>query len=102
MRLSEVLKKNVERTPNFSSKPGIFSSPCSIELYTEIFDQENALDKLESFSSVNGPKFYKLPINNKKIKLVKQKWTLNEFTIHNQIKIRNFYGSKELNWKVLQ
>ena len=22
-------------------KPGIFSSPCSLELYTEIFEQEN-------------------------------------------------------------
>ena len=29
--------------------PGIFSAPCSIELYAEIFDQEDALEKLEKF-----------------------------------------------------
>ena len=26
--------------------PGIFSAPCVIELYTEIFDQENSLHNL--------------------------------------------------------
>ena len=89
------------KTSNLSSKPGIFSSPCSIELYTEIFDQENSLNMLETFASINGPNFYNLPINNNKIRIVNQKWTLDEFTIFNQVKIKNFYGGKELNWKVL-
>ena len=89
------------QTSNLSSKPGIFSSPCSIELYTEIFDQENSLNMLETFASINGPNFYNLPINNNKIRIVNQKWTLDEFTIFNQVKIKNFYGGKELNWKVL-
>ena len=84
-----------------SLKPGIFSSPCSIELYAEIFDQENALDKLELFSSINGPIFYNLPVNNSKIKIIKKKWTLDEFSINNEVKIKNFYGGKELNWQVL-
>ena len=86
---------------SLSSKPGIFSSPCSIELYADIFDQENALNKLESFASVNGPIFYKLPVNKKKIKIVRKKWILDEFTINNKIKIKNFYGGQELNWKVV-
>ena len=87
--------------PSLQGKPGIFSSPCSIELYTEIFDQENSLNMLETFASINGPNFYNLPINNNKIRIVNQKWTLDEFTIFNQVKIKNFYGGKELNWKVL-
>ena len=78
-----------------------FSSPCSIELYAEIFDQENALNKLESFASINGPIFYKLPVNKNKIKIMKKKWILNEYTTNNKVKIKNFYGGQELNWKVL-
>jgi dihydroorotase len=90
-----------DKVPSLSSKPGIFSSPCSIELYAEIFDQENALNKLESFASINGPIFYKLPVNKNKIKIMKKKWILNEYTTNNKVKIKNFYGGQELNWKVL-
>ena len=82
-------------------KPGIFSSPCSIELYTEIFEQENSLENLEKFSSINGPKFYRFPVNKDKLTLIRQNWKLEEYTIKNQNKIKNFYGGKELKWKVI-
>ena len=84
-----------------NTKPGIFSAPCSIELYAEIFEQENSIENLEYFASINGPKYYKLPINNNKIRLIKQKWKLEEYSEMNNIKVKNFYGGKELNWKVV-
>ena len=90
-----------DKVPDFSSKPGIFSSPCSIELYATIFDEENSIHNLEKFSSINGPIFYDLPINNSFITLKKEKWQLPEFTLFNKIKIKNFMGGKELKWKVL-
>ncbi len=90
------------KSSNLSSKAGIFSSVCSIELYAKIFDEENSLNNLENFSSINGPLFYNLPINKDKIKLIKKKWIVDEFTDENQIRIKNFYGGKELNWKVSQ
>ena len=71
-------------------KPGIFSAPCSIELYAEIFDQENSIGNLESFSSINGPNFYNLPVNTKKIKIIKEKWRLEEYTLHDDIRIKIF------------
>ena len=37
-----------------------------------------------------------------KIRIEKKKWTVAEFTTNNKVKIKNFYGGKELNWKVLQ
>ena len=49
-----------DKSNGLSSKPGIFSAPCSIELYAEIFEQENAINNLEIFSSINGAKFYQL------------------------------------------
>ena len=51
---------------------GIYSAHAAIELYAEAFDQNNALDKLEGFASLFGPKFYRLPVNTDKITLVKQ------------------------------
>jgi len=87
---------------NFSSKPGIFSSPCSIEIYTSIFEEENALNKLETFCSINGPTFYDLPINTNYLKLIREKWRVPEFTTFKDIKIKNFMGGKEINWKVVE
>ena len=88
------------KTDSISTKPGIFSSPCSLELYATIFEEEKALDKLEIFCSINGPSFYEMPINSKFIELIKQEWEVPEFTINNEIRIKNFYGGKKLNWKV--
>ena len=90
------------KVPNFSSKPGIFSASCSIELYASIFDQENSLNKLESFCSINGPNFYNLPINTDYIELVKQKWQIPKYIHYKDIKIKNFMGGKEIHWKVLK
>ena len=83
-----------------SPKPGIFSATSSIELYASIFEEENAIDSLETFSSINGPKFYDLPINDGKIKLFKEEWIIPDFVEQNNIKVKNFYGGKKLNWKV--
>ena len=88
------------KVPNFSSKPGIFSAFCSIELYTSIFDEENALDQLEKFCSINGPNFYKLPINSDYIELIRNKWLVPEYVEYNNVKVKNFMGGIEMDWKV--
>ena len=53
---------------------GVYSAFAAIELYAEVFEQENALDKLEAFASLNGPGFYQLPVNTDTITLVKKSW----------------------------
>ena len=57
---------------------GIYTAPAAIEFYAEVFDQENALDKLEGFASIYGPNFYDLPVNEDSITLQKQAWTMAE------------------------
>jgi dihydroorotase len=37
-----------------------------------VFEQDNALDKLEAFTSLNGPKWYGLPVNEETITLIKR------------------------------
>lgn len=51
---------------------GIFNSPNTMECLAQLFEEEDALDKLEAFTSLNGPKFYKLPPNDDTITLVKE------------------------------
>jgi dihydroorotase len=42
---------------------GCYTANAGIELYAEVFDAENALDRLEAFASFHGADFYGLPRN---------------------------------------
>lgn len=48
---------------------GVFNAPVAMQVYAQVFAEEEALDKLEAFTSVNGPRFYGLPINEERITL---------------------------------
>jgi len=48
---------------------GIFNAPTAMQCYAQVFAEEQALDKLEAFASLNGPKFYGLPVNEARISL---------------------------------
>lgn len=63
------LKENKESA---SGAAGVFSALASLQLITEIFEKENALDKLENFVSVYGTQFYKLPQCQDKVTLTKE------------------------------
>jgi dihydroorotase len=51
---------------------GIFNAPFAIESYAVVFEQEQALEKLEGFASEFGPRFYGLPLNEGTITLERQ------------------------------
>ncbi len=51
---------------------GIFNAPFAIESYAAVFEQEQALDRLEAFASEFGPRFYGLPLNSGRITLVRE------------------------------
>lgn len=42
---------------------GIFSASNTMQILAQIFEGENALDKLEGFTSIHGAQFYDLPMN---------------------------------------
>ncbi|MCP5143744.1 MAG: dihydroorotase [Gammaproteobacteria bacterium] len=42
---------------------GIYTAPVAMACYAQVFDQENALDRLEGFASIHGATFYRLPVN---------------------------------------
>ena len=48
---------------------GIFSATNTLSCLAHVFEEENALDRLEAFASLNGPAFYRLPVNARTITL---------------------------------
>lgn len=56
---------------------GCFTSPYALELYAQVFDEMNALEHFKAFTSVNGPRFFRLkPHNNDKVVTLKrEKWS---------------------------
>ena len=51
---------------------GIFNAFHALESYATVFEQEGALDRLESFASEYGPHFYGLPLNADTVTLVRR------------------------------
>ena len=50
---------------------GCFTAPNTMSLLAHVFDENQALDKLQAFACENGPAFYGLPINKGTLTLTK-------------------------------
>ena len=50
---------------------GVFSAPNTMALLAHVFEEDFALDQLEGFASLHGPEFYRLPVNEAQMTLVK-------------------------------
>ncbi len=48
---------------------GCFTAPNTMSILAQVFEDDGALDKLEAFTSLNGPAFYGLPPNETRITL---------------------------------
>jgi dihydroorotase len=66
---------------------GIYTAHAAIELYATAFEEAGAMDKLEAFASLHGPRFYGLPANEDRITLVREEWRVPE---------RVSFGAEEL------
>ena len=50
---------------------GCFTAPVHLACLAHVFEEEGELDKLEGFASIHGPNFYKLPLNEESITLIR-------------------------------
>ncbi|MEM7753076.1 MAG: dihydroorotase [Pseudomonadota bacterium] len=50
---------------------GCFTAPIALPCLAEVFEEAGALDQLEAFVSLNGPRFYRLPANDGTVTLEK-------------------------------
>lgn len=80
---------------------GIYTAHAAIELYAEVFEKANALEKLEAFASFNGADFYGLPRNTAKITLVKEPWSVSEKLDFGDRTLRPFRAGEIVKWRLL-
>jgi dihydroorotase len=80
---------------------GIFNAPTAIELYAEVFDAAGALDKLEGFASLNGPRFYGLPVNEQRLTLERSPMTVPDaVALPDGGEIRPFRAGEQVAWRI--
>jgi len=84
---------------------GIWNAPHAIESYAEAFEQEGALDRLENFASVFGPRFYGLPLNDTTITLVREPFSVPPRLHRNDaagaaVELVPFHAGERLHWRL--
>ena len=76
---------------------GIFNAPFALESYAAVFEEEGALDKFEAFASINGARFYDLPINEETITLERAELEVP----HDIDGVVPFHAGETLPWRFL-
>jgi dihydroorotase len=79
---------------------GIFSAPVALEIYAQVFDEENALDRLEAFAALNGPRFYGLKPNEERITLRRRSWVAPREIATGAGPVRPFRAGETIAWQV--
>jgi dihydroorotase len=78
---------------------GCYTALTALELYAEVFDAAEALDKLEGFASFHGPAFYGLPRNAGTVTLRRQPWTPPETLPFGDATLKPLRGGEVLAWQ---
>ena len=78
---------------------GIFGAPFALESYLTVFEQEDAIDRFEAFASLNGPAFYKLPVNEEMVTLARVDVPVPEELPLVGETIVPWHGGQTLGWK---
>jgi dihydroorotase len=78
---------------------GIFNAPVALESYAKTFEEEGALDKLEGFASLHGPRFYGLPVNAARVRLERVATRVPERVPVPGGELVPFHAGRELAWR---
>lgn len=77
---------------------GIFSAHAALEFYATVFEQADALDKLEAFASFYGADFYGLPRNEQQVTLSKTRLEIPAEISFGAQTLVPFFAGKTLEW----
>ena len=80
---------------------GIFNAPTALAVYATVFEEEDALENLEAFTSLNGPAFYGLSVNEERLTLARTPFDPPiDITLPTGSVIHPFLGGSRLEWSV--
>ncbi|MFC0225731.1 dihydroorotase [Serratia aquatilis] len=79
---------------------GVFNAPNAMPAYATVFEQLGALEHLEAFSSLNGPRFYGLPVNEDYITLERIAVSQPEEIALGSEAVVPFLAGEDIGWSV--
>ncbi|EMA9250280.1 TPA: dihydroorotase [Yersinia enterocolitica] len=79
---------------------GVFNAPSALPAYASVFEEMNALQHFEAFCSLNGPRFYGLPVNEDFVELVRVPFQQPEEISLGNESIIPFLAGQTINWSV--
>ena len=79
---------------------GIFNAPFALESYLAVFEEEGAIDRFEGFASLHGPAFYRLPVNQTTVTLVRDSAEVPERLAAGGSEIVPFHAGERLSWRL--
>jgi dihydroorotase len=80
---------------------GIFTAPCALEIYAEVFEEEDALDRLEGFAALNGAGFYRVPVNDTRVSLRREPYPVPEHIGGSENAVIPFRAGETLRWRLM-
>ena len=78
----------------------IFNAPVAMQVYAQVFAEEGALDKLEAFASLNGPRFYGLPLNPGTVTLERGELAVPATIDAGGTPVVPFHAGETLGWRL--
>jgi dihydroorotase len=79
---------------------GVFAGATALQTYAQVFDEENALDRLEAFASLNGARFHGLTPNSGTIELLRRPGALPAAVMVDDDEVVVFRGNEALPWSL--
>jgi dihydroorotase len=79
---------------------GCYTALHALELYAEVFEAVDALDKLEGFASFFGPDFYRLSRNQAQVTLQKHEWMIPDELSLGDTTLVPLDAGRTLSWKL--
>jgi dihydroorotase len=80
---------------------GIFNAPYALESYAQVFEEDDALDRLEGFASEHGPRFYGLPLNEGTVTLRQEPEAVPATLGEGDLSIVPFHAGETLRWRLV-
>lgn len=79
---------------------GIYTAPSALELYAEVFEEEQTLDRLEAFAAFHGADFYGMERNSSRVELVREDWTAPERFAFSDDEVVPIRAGEKIRWKL--